>query len=79
MAIFKYKKPNGSGGYSIEEMPVISNTYTEYVVKDATDGAKTIILTPLHTSESTGAGAFEDVVASVKLLSTDPTYAPSTS
>ena len=79
MAIFKYKKPNGSGGYSIEEMPVISNTYTEYVVKDATDGTKTITLTPLHTSESTGAGAFEDVVASVKLLNTDPTYAPSTS
>ncbi len=79
MAIFKYKKSNGSGGYSIAEMPVISNTYTEYVVQDATDGTRTITLTPTKTSDSTGPGAFEDVIANVKLLSSNPTYDPMTS
>lgn len=77
MAIFKYKKPNGSGGYTYEEMPVISNIYTEYVVQNATDGTRTITLTPTKTSDSTGPGAFEDVTASIKFLNQNPSYTPS--
>ena len=71
MSIFKYKKPNGS----IAEMPIISNTFTEYVVQNTT-GTRTITLTPTHIQESTGAGSFENVMASVKLLSSNPTYTP---
>jgi len=50
MAIFKYKKPNSSGGYSIEEMPVISNTYTEYVVTEDISEDPQIVLKPSQTS-----------------------------
>lgn len=81
MAIFKYKKPDitASSGYTIKEMPVINNTYTTYVTTGATDGAQTITLTPSLTVSSTGAGSFENVTASIKFLSQNPIYTPSTS
>ena len=73
MAILRYKKDGDPN--KIRAMPVISSVYTDYVIEN-TGPAQIITLTPSTTTGQTGAGAFENVVANIKFLNTNPTYAP---
>lgn len=73
MAILRYKKDGDPN--KIREMPVVSSVYIDYVIEN-TGPAQTITLTPSTTTGQTGAGAFENVIANIKFLNTDPTYAP---
>lgn len=71
MAIFKYKHSDGT----IKEMPVISNTYTEYVTTEDISPDPQILLTPSKTTNVINEQkTFNKVTASIDLLSTIPTY-----